>query len=439
MGIESDRQSGEVLQGQTFDVRYGLAVPFTQQEQTFARGGQPAAVGNELADIEPTDANAARVRIYVGAEDLYALVIGESDSMADYIDLGLPNVLNSVTYGYNFSEGSGTSDAPIAKQNAWFEVSGTIQLYPQSSAQASTAILPTATWDISPYSLWGQNVPCTRRTFFVIKGNNSEAEIRARATRFEVVGVPVTITINSPGVVTHNAHGYNNGQQVTYTTTGNLPGGLSQDTIYFVVNKATNTYQVANSSGGSAINTTGAQDGVHTERPALLIRPVFRPRPQQLTLSGQKISISLSASTRFTVSASSGSGALSGETIQQDANSTENGLDVSVQEIPPTIHPLITPSGATSLNKTATLALTANTAAVTIVLGLDTTIYPQINHVSTISSNASASISPTTLAATLPTTTIPTSGKYLWDIKETDTFYGLSFVSVAIVDFSYFA
>ncbi|MGH6843115.1 MAG: phage tail baseplate protein, partial [Methylocella sp.] len=74
----------------------------------------------------------------------------------------------------------------------------------------------------------------------------------------------VTITIGSPGVVTWTAHGLSNGQAVRFTTTGALPTGLAASTVYFVVSAATNTFQVAASPGGAAINTSGSQSGVHT-------------------------------------------------------------------------------------------------------------------------------------------------------------------------------
>jgi hypothetical protein len=74
----------------------------------------------------------------------------------------------------------------------------------------------------------------------------------------------VTITIATPGVVTHTAHGFSNGQAVAFTTSGALPSGLASGTWYYLVNVATNTYQVSATLGGSAINTTGSQSGVHT-------------------------------------------------------------------------------------------------------------------------------------------------------------------------------
>lgn len=74
----------------------------------------------------------------------------------------------------------------------------------------------------------------------------------------------VTITIATPGVVTSTSHGLSNGQQVVFTTTGALPTGLTAGTAYFVVNAATNTFQVSATSGGTAITTTGTQSGTHT-------------------------------------------------------------------------------------------------------------------------------------------------------------------------------
>jgi hypothetical protein len=74
----------------------------------------------------------------------------------------------------------------------------------------------------------------------------------------------VTITIASPGVVTWTSHGLSNGTPVVFTTTGALPTGLTAGTIYYVVNAATNTFEVASSVGGTAINTSGTQSGTHT-------------------------------------------------------------------------------------------------------------------------------------------------------------------------------
>lgn len=74
----------------------------------------------------------------------------------------------------------------------------------------------------------------------------------------------VTMTIASPGVVSWTAHGMSNGNTVVFTTTGALPTGLAANTQYWVVNKATDTFQVSATQGGAAINTSGSQSGTHT-------------------------------------------------------------------------------------------------------------------------------------------------------------------------------
>lgn len=74
----------------------------------------------------------------------------------------------------------------------------------------------------------------------------------------------VTITIASPGVITWTGHGLANGTPVVFTTTGALPTGLTSGTTYYVINAATDTFQVAATVGGTAINTSGSQSGTHT-------------------------------------------------------------------------------------------------------------------------------------------------------------------------------
>lgn len=74
----------------------------------------------------------------------------------------------------------------------------------------------------------------------------------------------ITVTIATPGVVTDTAHGFSNGQTVKFETTGALPTGLTAGTYYYIVNKTTDSYQLSATSGGTAINTTGSQSGVHT-------------------------------------------------------------------------------------------------------------------------------------------------------------------------------
>jgi hypothetical protein len=76
-----------------------------------------------------------------------------------------------------------------------------------------------------------------------------------------------TVTISIPGgVITDVANGLFNDDTITFSTTGALPTGLTAGTVYYVVNVATNSYQVSATPGGAAINTSGSQSGVQTAK-----------------------------------------------------------------------------------------------------------------------------------------------------------------------------
>ena len=74
-----------------------------------------------------------------------------------------------------------------------------------------------------------------------------------------------TITIASPAVVTAAISLVNN-TPVVFTNSGYpaaLPTGLSPGTTYYVVNSSGSTFNLALTSGGAAINTSGSQSGTH--------------------------------------------------------------------------------------------------------------------------------------------------------------------------------
>ena len=74
-----------------------------------------------------------------------------------------------------------------------------------------------------------------------------------------------TVTIASPGVFTVTGHGLVVGDGVKFTTTGALPTGITAGTTYYVKTVLTaDTFTVAATSGGTVINTSGTQSGVHT-------------------------------------------------------------------------------------------------------------------------------------------------------------------------------
>ena len=98
-------------------------------------------------------------------------------------------------------------------------------------------------------------------TIFVNTTNNS---ISHSAINFE--NRTATMTIASPAVVTLTAHGLLAGDKIYFTTTGALPTGVTANTAYYVISAglATDTFRFSATSGGSAVDTSGSQSGVHT-------------------------------------------------------------------------------------------------------------------------------------------------------------------------------
>jgi hypothetical protein len=66
--------------------------------------------------------------------------------------------------------------------------------------------------------------------------------------------------------LTATSHGLENGNAIKFASSGTIPGGLNESSIFWVVNKTTNTLQVATTVGGVAVDITSAGSGVHKFR-----------------------------------------------------------------------------------------------------------------------------------------------------------------------------
>jgi len=75
-----------------------------------------------------------------------------------------------------------------------------------------------------------------------------------------------TVTLASPAIFTRIAHGLVLDNIVYFTTTGALPTGLVVGTAYYVISAGltADVFEVSATKGGSAINTSISQSGVHT-------------------------------------------------------------------------------------------------------------------------------------------------------------------------------
>jgi hypothetical protein len=114
--------------------------------------------------------------------------------------------------------------------------------------------LKTATQVVSAY---------TQQPFPVAGYHGEIYRLPAGATAAPVAAT--SISSANPGVVTKASHGLSNGDVVTFTTTGALPGTLSNNQPYYVVNKATDTFELSLTSTGTSIDTSSAAgSGTHS-------------------------------------------------------------------------------------------------------------------------------------------------------------------------------
>lgn len=84
------------------------------------------------------------------------------------------------------------------------------------------------------------------------------------------------------------AHGYANGDTVVlWPGAATLPTGVAVGTVYFIVTSATNTFQLSATSGGAAINITGAGGGLVQK----IVQEVFAAQGTYTVLTGTAIDL----------------------------------------------------------------------------------------------------------------------------------------------------
>ncbi len=100
-------------------------------------------------------------------------------------------------------------------------------------------------------------------------------------------GRTFTISISSPAVITRVAHGLQPDYQISLTTTGSLPSGVNQVSIYYVLADGftANSFRISETKRGTPITTTGSQSGVHSYFVEGLARTTIRENYNYVDLS----------------------------------------------------------------------------------------------------------------------------------------------------------
>lgn len=116
-----------------------------------------------------------------------------------------------------------------------------------SKAASSTPTLDVpASTEVRFVGLWGLGSPSQFLGMFALGGSEKE-----------IIG----IQLGSPeGVITIPSHGYSNTNKVVFYG-GTPPTGLTEGTIYYVINATTDTFSVSATEGGAGIPLTGYPDG----------------------------------------------------------------------------------------------------------------------------------------------------------------------------------
>lgn len=113
-----------------------------------------------------------------------------------------------------------------------------------------------------------------------------------RILQFEEYQDPVggrtcTISIASPSVITRAAHGLQPDYQISFDTTGNLPTGINNIEIYYVLADGftANSFRISATKRGTPITTSGSQSGVQSYFVEGLARTTLRENYNYVDLS----------------------------------------------------------------------------------------------------------------------------------------------------------
>jgi hypothetical protein len=97
-----------------------------------------------------------------------------------------------------------------------------------------------------------------------IDGVSVVAEDRVLVKNQYSTSEAVTISIANPAVITTVGAAPANGTQVTFTTTGALPTGITVGAVYYVTSSSGSTYQLLTYGATTPVATSGTQSGTQT-------------------------------------------------------------------------------------------------------------------------------------------------------------------------------
>ncbi|MDA7435916.1 hypothetical protein N8630_02645 [Synechococcus sp. AH-601-C19] len=201
------------------------------------------SISGGVAEYKQQTATFAADNTVIGTQTFVVTVVNVSGQNKYAFNGAVAPVLSlvrGVTYTFDMSDNS-NSGHPLAFKNG--STAYTTGVTTTGTAGASGASVVIAVDAAAPAS--GLLYYCT------VHGNAMGAAITTSANT-----APIDYSTET---ITATAHGFSNGDEVTYITNAGSQaaiGGLTSGTNYFVVSAATNSLKLAATSGGTAINLT---------------------------------------------------------------------------------------------------------------------------------------------------------------------------------------
>ena len=190
--------------------------------------------------------------------------------------------LNAVTSAGNFTSFVNTcsSLARFRATNLRFSFSLSNCKMSKSALEEVFANLPTVstTQTVTVTGNYGVG-EITSRTSTTTSGSTTVTLLDTGGISVGYLVLSNNLAINTPAsgtadvstdTITRTAHGLANGTKVSFSALGTVTG-VSINTIYYVVNAATDTFQVAATAGGAAIDLTGTGGSVSFRYPVYVV------------------------------------------------------------------------------------------------------------------------------------------------------------------------
>lgn len=206
----------------------------------------------EFNNVVTTTGVAADTTYYVRANNMTANAFEISASEATYTITAADNKFTLASHGYTNNDtivfSSITSTTGFSVNTTYHIVGVSGNDFQIATSQGGSAVALTTDGSATAA---GAAVD--------LATGDGKGAIRVVPTKVDVIAQAVVLT-DATDKVTLSSHGYSNGDQIQFARISNA-NNLTVGTIYYVVSSNTNDFQVATTSGGSAIAFGTGSDG----------------------------------------------------------------------------------------------------------------------------------------------------------------------------------